>query len=203
MNNIFKKIGIFALFLIVMCLPVLADPIATTNDATSVDETTVTLNGALTNLTEDNSTVYFYYKKSSESAYTQSSTQVLTTNTTFAVNLTGLIRDTKYVYLAAVTNANGSTEYNATAVKSFTTLKTELDRGVEQGVNTTTTILYTALGLIALMILVGAAVFIYTMFGSGMDAQGLIYLTVASIGGAIVLVVGIVIIGLVAQSIIG
>ena len=189
--------------LMLFCLPILADPIATTNDATNIDETTVTLNGQLSNLTEVNSTVYFYYKTTNAASYTKTSIQVLTDNTTYLVNLTDLTANTPYTYLASVTNANLSTEFNATSSKTFTTLKTQNERDVETGVTNTQTIMYAAFGLLALMVLVGAAVAIYTMFNGGTDATSMMYIATASIGGAIILAVGIVIIGLVAQSIIG
>lgn len=210
MKNIFKKLGILGFVLALFCFSVLAlppvdaaNPLPTTSDATNIDETTVTLNGAITNLTEDNSTVYFYYKKTADASYTKSATQVLTTNTTYTVDLTGLTRDTDYTYFASATNANLSTEYNDTTTKTFTTLKTESERNVIAGVGTTKTIIYTAFSLIALMILVGAAVLIYTMFSGAMDPGALLQITLWSIGGAIILAVGTVIIGLVAQAILG
>ena len=55
MNNMFKKFGIFMLLLIIMSVGILANPIATTIAASNIDETTVTLNGQLSNLTQEKS----------------------------------------------------------------------------------------------------------------------------------------------------
>jgi len=202
MKNMYKKFGIFMLFLVIMSISVFADPIATTNAATNIDETTVTLNGALTNLTEDNSTVYFYYKTSAATTYTKSSVQVLTTNTSFSLDITGLDRYTDYVYFSAVTNANLSEEFNATTSKTFTTLS-ESEGNVIAGVGSVKTIIYTAIGLIALMILVTAAVLMTGIFSGSLDTDALMEVAIYGIGGAIILAVGIVIIGLVATAIIG
>lgn len=202
MKNIFKKFGIFMLFLVIMSVGVLANPNATTLPPTNVDETTVTLNGQLTNLTEANSTAYFYYKTTAATTYTKSATQLLTTNTTFDLDVTSLTIDTDYIYFATVTNTSG-TEFNASATETFTTLKTESERNVISGVSNVKTIIYTAISLIALMILVSAAVLIYSMMNGGMDIDSLINITIMGIGGAIILFVGIIIISLVAAAITG
>ena len=206
MQKMLKKLGIFCVLMIVMSLGALATPVITTLDATNVDETTVTLNGQLSNLTGGwtSAAVYFYYKASTDSTYTRSANQTLTSNTTYTVDLTSLPRDTTYTYYAALSNGTlGNQEVNSSTIITYTTLKTLRERNVISGVESTQTIIYTAIALIALMILVGAAVFIYTMFNGSMDPEGLMQIAAWGIGGAIALLAGTIIIGLVAQAIIG
>ncbi len=91
-------------------------PTVATNEATSIGETTATLNGTLTN--PDNLTVTskgFEWKQSSAADYTQA----LVAGDDFILNLTGLTNGTEYSFRAFMIFEN-NTEYGVE--KTFTTI---------------------------------------------------------------------------------
>lgn len=94
-------------------------PSVTTNDATSVGETTATLNGNVTDTGGENPTRYFEYGKTT--GYELGSINKGTGGVgAYSHNLTGLDADTTYYYRSKVTNSAGT---GLGAQKSFKTLE--------------------------------------------------------------------------------
>ena len=90
-------------------------PVVTTNDATNIGQTNVTLNGAITPGNETITAQGFEWKATTGGTYTA----VNATGTTLSYDLTGLTPNTGYTFRAFATTASGTT-YGAE--KTFTTL---------------------------------------------------------------------------------
>jgi hypothetical protein len=99
--------------------PVITDPTVTTDAATSIAQTTATLNATITN--PDNVTITakgFEWKATTGGTYTQ--VAGTGTGNTFSYNLSGLTPNTGYTYKAFIT-FNGTTVYGSEM--TFTTLE--------------------------------------------------------------------------------
>ena len=98
-----------------MGAPVVINPVVTTNDATNIGQTNVTLNGAITPGNETITAQGFEWKATTGGTYTA----VNAIGTTISYDLTGLTPNTGYTFRAFATTASGTT-YGAE--KTFTTL---------------------------------------------------------------------------------
>jgi len=94
--------------------------VVTTGSATNVGLDSATLNGTLNSL-EGNSSVdvYFDYKKASDSSFTSTSTQTLSSTGSFSESISNLSSATEYEYKAVATD--GSTTWEG-GLQTFTTL---------------------------------------------------------------------------------
>lgn len=71
-----------------------------TDPASNITDTTVTLNGTLSNLSDSGVIAGFQYRQTGDSTWTETSTQALNSNQSFSEGLTGLAEGTQYDFRA-------------------------------------------------------------------------------------------------------